>query len=98
MVAVVATVALGLAPIVTAATGGCAVLILTGCLKPDEAYRAIDWSIVFVLAGSLALGTALEKSGITEGIAIYLSDLSGMAGPWVILGCFFIGVVLLGGG
>ena len=39
-------------------------LILTGCFCPQEAYRAIDLSLVFILVGSLALGAALNKTGI----------------------------------
>lgn len=92
-VIVVAT--LGLVPIVTAATAGCAVLILSGCLLPREAYRSIDWSIIFVLAGALAMGTALEKTGLTASMASLLSRLSDAAGPTVLLAAFFIVAVVV---
>jgi fatty acid desaturase len=46
LIAVIILVSFGLLPIVTAATAGCAVLMLTGCLRPIEAYRAIDLSLV----------------------------------------------------
>ena len=95
LVAVVAAVAFGLAPIVTAATSGCAILMLTGCLRPREAYRAIDLSIVFLLAGSLALGMALEKTGITAALAGVLMQLANITGPWTILVAFFIVSVVL---
>jgi di/tricarboxylate transporter len=94
LVGVVLLVSLGWAPIVTAATAGCALLILTGCLKPQEAYLAIDWRIVFLLAGALALGTSLEKTGIAEGVAASLGALSAHAGPWAILATFFVVAVI----
>ena len=93
--AVVISVSFGVLPIVTAATAGCAVLMLTGCLTPREAYRAIDLSIVFLLAGSLALGAALQKTGVTHNLAGALNGLSGTASPFVLLVCFFLVAVIV---
>jgi di/tricarboxylate transporter len=90
LVAVITVASFGLLPIVTAATAGCAALMLTGCLRPREAYRAIDLGLVFVLAGSLALGLALEKTGITRLLANGLAGLSGGTGPYVVLIGFFV--------
>lgn len=90
LVAVIATVAAGLLPIVTAATAGCAALMLAGCLRPREAYAAIDWSIIFLLAGTLALGTALEKTGVTDALAAALAWLTSMTGPHAALIGFFL--------
>jgi di/tricarboxylate transporter len=95
LVGVVAVVSLGWLPVVTAATAGCAVLMLTGCLRPQEAYRAIDLSIVFLLAGSLALGTALDKTGITTALASGLAALTGSMGPFAALAGFFLVAMLL---
>lgn len=86
---VVAVAALGLAPIVTSATAGCALLMLAGRLKPREAYQAIDLSIVFMLAGSLALGAALTKTGIAVAFASLLGGLAPSMNPWYILAAFF---------
>ena len=95
LIAVVLVVSLGLLPIVTAATAGCAVLMLTGCLRPSEAYRAIDLSLVFILAGSLALGAALNKTGITTVLADWLAGVSATTGPYFILAGFFVLAVLV---
>ncbi|MFY9620609.1 MAG: SLC13 family permease [Pyrinomonadaceae bacterium] len=95
LLAVILTVSFGLLPIVTAATGGCAVLMLTRCLRPRDAYRAIDLSIIFVLAGSLALGFALDKTGVTTLLASALAGLSGLTGPYVVLIVFFLAAVLI---
>jgi di/tricarboxylate transporter len=95
LLGVVGVVTLGLLPIVTAAVAGCAVLMLTGCLPPREAYRAIDLSLVFLLAGTLALGLALEKTGITNVLANALAALTGLTGPYVVMACFFLVAVVI---
>lgn len=95
LVAVVMVVSLGFLPIVTAATAGCAILMLTGCLRPSEAYNAIDLSLVFILAGALALGTALDKTGLTSLLADWLAGSSGMTGPVVIMAGFFLLAVVI---
>ena len=95
LVAVVVTVSLGLLPIVTAATAGCAVLMLTGCLRPIEVYRAIDLSLVFILAGSLALGAALDKTGVTTVLADWLAGFSTSTGPFVVMVGFFLLAVVV---
>ncbi|HKY29196.1 MAG TPA: SLC13 family permease [Pyrinomonadaceae bacterium] len=95
LIAVVLVVSLGFLPIVTAATAGCAVLMLTGCLRPSEAYRAIDLSLVFILAGSLALGVALNKTGITTLLADWLAGVSVTTGPYLVLVGFFILAVVV---
>jgi len=91
----VVVVSLGFLPIVTAATAGCAVLMLTGCLRPSEVYNAIDLSLVFILAGSLALGAALNKTGLTTMLADWLVGLSGTTGPFVIMAGFFLLAVVI---
>jgi di/tricarboxylate transporter len=95
LIAVVLVVSLGLLPIVTAATAGCAVLMLTGCLRPSEAYRAINLSLIFILAGSLALGVALNKTGITTMLADWLAGVSGATGPYLVLVGFFVLAVVI---
>ena len=95
LVATVTVVSLGALPIVTAASAGCAVLMLTGCLRPREAYRAIDLGIVFLLAGSLAMGTALEKTGVTTALASGVASLTGLTGPFVVLVGFLLVAMLI---
>jgi di/tricarboxylate transporter len=95
LLAVVLVVSFGVLPIVTAATAGCAVLMLTGCLRPNEAYRAIDLSLIFILAGSLALGTALNKTGITTVLADWLAAVSATTGPFLVMAGFFVLAVVV---
>jgi di/tricarboxylate transporter len=95
LAAVVTLVSFGVTHIVTAATAGCAALMLTGCLRPREAYQAIDLSIVFLLAGSLALGAALERAGLTKALADLLAQGHGGASPVVVMAGFFIVAVII---
>jgi di/tricarboxylate transporter len=92
---VILSVSLGFVPIVTAAVAGCAILIVTKCLRLREMYRAIDMSIVFLLAGSLALGAALEKTGVTTLIANGLIGLGGGIHPIIIIAAFLFAAILI---
>ncbi len=65
----IALVVSGVAPISVAALSAAVLMVLFGCLRIDEAHRAIEWNIVFVVAGTLPLGAAMEKSGATQWIA-----------------------------
>jgi di/tricarboxylate transporter len=56
-------------PILVAAIVGCLAMILGGCLKLQEAYESIDWFVIFMLAGVIPLGTAMENTGTAAFIA-----------------------------
>jgi di/tricarboxylate transporter len=92
---VIFSVSFGLVPIVTAAVAGCAALILFKCLRLREMYQAIDMSIVFLLAGSLALGAALEKTGVTAIIANVLVGVGGDIHPVLMIAAFLIAAILI---
>ena len=63
MIAVVALAALDVLPIVIAALGGVFAMIVTGCLSSADAYDAVSWNVVFLLAGVIPLGLAMEATG-----------------------------------
>ncbi|MUV86803.1 SLC13 family permease [Natronomonas sp. CBA1123] len=63
LAAVVAVAALGYYPIVITALAGIVALVATGCLRPSEAYDAVSWNVVFLLAGVIPLGAALRNTG-----------------------------------
>lgn len=85
LVAVVALSALQILPIAVAALIGVVVVITARCLDADEAYRAIDWPCLFLIAGMLSLGVALEKTHTAEVIARTLVTYVAPFGPWVTL-------------
>lgn len=95
MIAVLGSAILGLAPIAIAALAGVAVMVVTGCLKMEEAYQAIEWKVVFLIASMLPLGVAIENTGAAQMGAEALIALVGDMGPrWVVAALF--GVTVLG--
>jgi len=87
---VVGLAALGVMPIVVTAVAGCALMVLTGCLTTQEAYDAVNWKVIFLLAGVLPLGTAMEKTGAADLLSqALLSGLGGL-GPTAVLSGFFL--------
>ena len=65
-------------------------VLLTGCLKPQEAYDAVDWRILLLIVGMLVLGTAMEKSGAAETLARTVVSQLEMLGPWWILSGIYL--------
>jgi len=60
-------------------------MIITGVLSVDEAYRAVDWMTVFLLAGLIPLGIAFEKTGTAAFIAKSVLGMIGKPSPIVLL-------------
>jgi di/tricarboxylate transporter len=91
MFGVVLSVMLGYAPISVAAVVGGSLMVLSGCLNMEQAYRAIDWRAIFLIAGMLPLGTAMQETGAATFIANQVMLLLGDAGPWpVIMGLYIL--------
>ena len=91
MLSVVLSVMFAEAPIAIAAVVGCSIMVLTGCLTMEEAYRAIDWRAIFLIAGMLPLGTAMQDTGAAAYLANQVMVLLGDSGPWpVIAGLYFL--------
>jgi di/tricarboxylate transporter len=91
MMAVVVTVMMGKAPIAIAAVIGGTVMVLLGCLTMEQAYRAIDWRAIFLIAGMLPLGVAMQDTGAAKYLADQVMLLLGDAGPWpVIMGLYIL--------
>jgi di/tricarboxylate transporter len=61
-------------------------MIVTGVLSVDEAYHAVDWMTVFLLAGLIPLGIAFEKTGTAGFIAEQVLAVIGTPSPIVLLG------------
>jgi di/tricarboxylate transporter len=91
MAGVVGSVMMGMAPISVAAVIGGTIMVLTGCLNMEQAYRSIDWRAIFLIAGMLPLGTAMQESGAAVYLANQVMELLGDAGPWpVIMGLYIL--------
>jgi len=67
--AVITTAALELVPIEIGALAGCIIICVTGCLKTTDAYASIEWNILFLIYGMLAMGLAMEQTGAAAWLA-----------------------------
>jgi di/tricarboxylate transporter len=86
MVMMVALAALGVLPIAALALAAVAVTVLTGCLPLRLAYGAINSQIVVLIAGMLALGTALESTGLAHMASTALLGALAEHGPLAVVG------------
>ena len=92
---VIAAAAFSLAPILVSALAGVVLMVLTGCLKPGEIYGAVRWDVIFLLAGLIPLGTAMQNSGATEYLAKPILIIgNNLSGYWVLLFFYFITTIL----
>ncbi len=79
----------------TAMVIGAVAMVLTGCLTMDEAYQSIDWRTVFLVAGMLPLGMAMETTGTAQYLADILLGFVGGLGPIAALGGIYILAALI---
>lgn len=71
---VISCAALGILPIEIAAVCGVVILLLTKILTSKEAYASVEWNLIFLIFGMLAMGMALESTGAAGLLAIGLVD------------------------
>jgi di/tricarboxylate transporter len=91
LVGVLIVVSLRILHVSTAMLIGAMLMILTGVLKMDEAYQSIEWKSVFLIAGMLPMGIAMQNSGL----ALYLAQqIVEVVGNWgnlaVLMGIFLM--------
>jgi di/tricarboxylate transporter len=73
--------ATGVLPIALAMLTGAALVVLAGCIRMDEAYRAIEWRTVFLIACMIPLGVAMLDTGAASFLAASVQSLTGGLGP-----------------
>ncbi|MBD2309479.1 SLC13 family permease [Chroococcidiopsis sp. FACHB-1243] len=93
--AVVITAAFEWIPILVSSLAGVVLMVATGVLKPREIYRSVRWDIIFLLAGLIPLGTAMDNSGATKWLASGLASLGGQFSGFWLLVCFYIATTVL---
>jgi di/tricarboxylate transporter len=94
-VAMLVAGAAGWMPFHLAALAAALVTVLAGCIHPDDAYRAVDWRILVMIASLLVLSTAMETSGTAEYVADGIVALTGDLGPVALLAGFYVLTVVL---
>lgn len=95
MAAAITVAGLGWLPIVASAILGGIALVATRCIGNDQAYQAIDWRVIVLLAGVLPLGIAMQKSGLAQGIADFSVNWVGGFGPLAVLAAVYLTTALL---
>jgi di/tricarboxylate transporter len=87
---VVGAAALGIVSIAISALAGVVAMIVTGVLEPPEAYDAVSWDVIFLLAGMIPLGIALENSGGARFIAELVVSFADALPLLAVVGLFYL--------
>ncbi len=90
LAAVIGLAAFDVMPILVSSILGCLAMVLTRCLRLEEAYHAINWQVIFLLAGILPLGIAMQKSGAAGSIAGNVVDMVDAMGPVAVLAVVYL--------
>ncbi len=65
-------------------------MLVTRCLEPKHAYGAVQWNIIFMIFGMLALGKAMETSGGAKQIADLVESGFRNASPIILLAVIYL--------
>jgi di/tricarboxylate transporter len=87
--------ALGVVPTAESMLAGAVALVLAQCLSMEDAYRAIEWRVVVLIAGLLPIGTALVSTGVAGQIGQAFTWSLGSAGPLTLVMVLYIFTVIL---
>ncbi|HEY9815324.1 MAG TPA: SLC13 family permease, partial [Candidatus Obscuribacterales bacterium] len=90
LIGVVILAALDWLPILVSAWIGVALMLLTGCLRPGELYSSVRWDVIFLLAGLIPLGLAMDNAGATQWLADQLVNLGSAWSGYALLTLFFV--------
>ncbi len=90
MAGVVLVASFGLFPISTSAMAGVALMVFTGCVRVDEIYQELDWLVVFVMAGLIPLGLAMESTGAAAWIASGVVGATSGLGETGMIAAFYL--------
>lgn len=89
-IGVILAATFNLTSILISAMIGALLMILTGVLKPNEAYKAVEWKVIFMMAGVLSMGSALEKTGGAELIAQFIETNLGQYDARITLSIIYL--------
>jgi len=55
--------------LLSSAVVAAAAMLIFRCCSPEQAMKSIDWSVLMIFAGSVVIGTAIQKTGVAEALA-----------------------------
>ena len=90
VVGVVGVAALGIVDILVSALAGVVAMVLLGVVRPNELYDTVDWNVIFLLAGVIPLGIALQRTGGAALLGHYVAETATYLPPVGVLWVFYI--------
>lgn len=92
MILTILSAALGILHISVAGMLGALIMTLTGCIKLEDIYNNVEWRVIFLIAGMMPLGIAMDNNhtGTAQWLANNIVTQVGDFGPLVMLGTIFI--------
>lgn len=95
LLVVIALAASGILPILLSALTGVCLLLLTRCLNLNDVYHRINWQVIFLLAGMIPLGIAMNNTGADKWISDHLLQLLSGQSNIIIIGIVFLVTMLM---
>jgi di/tricarboxylate transporter len=92
---VVLSVSLFDVSLLTAGLVGVVLLLASRTVKVQKVYRAVHWPVYFLLAATIPLGVAFEKSGLAGHVGEWIAGQGQGSGPWVALSLLYLATMLL---
>ncbi|RCW88410.1 TrkA family protein [Halanaerobium sp. DL-01] len=82
-------------PIPIATLAGVAAMVILKLINPQEIYDSINWEVIFLLAGLIPLGVAIEQTGTAKFIANQILNIAGFLPDIIVLAIFYYMTTLL---
>ena len=95
LILVVGLAASGILSILISAITGVSLLLLTRCLELNDVYHRVNWQVIFLLAGMIPLGIAMNNTGADKWISDHLLDILSGQSHIVIIGLIFLITMLM---
>lgn len=92
---VILLAAFNIMPILVSSLMGVILMVITGCLKPGEVYGSVRWDIIFLLAGLIPLGIAMDNTGTNTWIAAHIVAIGNSLPNYWILTLFYLATAIL---
>ena len=74
---------------------GAVMMLFAGAVTMEQAYRAVDWRGIFLVAGMIPLALAMTKSGAADMVSSLFVSAVGQSGPVITVSALFILSALL---
>ncbi len=82
--------AIGILPVALGVMAGAVLMFITGCIKPGEAYRSMEWKAIFLIAGMWPLSIAIRTSGMADSLILALGFQQGTVPPLLVAGILIV--------